>query len=255
MNQATEAYAKAILDLGIPHEDIDSADKALDCCPELLNALANPVIEYDEKCRVIDKVFPASTGNFFKVVCKNGRAEDVPDIFRLYRSAYRKSQHCIKAVVEYVTPLTDEQIKRMTDYVKRKTGYEKVELSLVYSPELMGGFILRAGDFRYDRSTRATMAQMRRNLTNPDAEPVVRKSKKSPYVFRASLEYVTPPTEEQKERIIRFIKKKTGYSQVELSLTENKDLIGGFILHAGNLCYDRSAVRKVTDMRRKLMRR
>lgn len=255
MNQVTDAYAKALLDLGVSPDDVDDADETLRCCGELSDALSNPVIPFAEKCSVIDKVFPVSLGNFFKVVCKNDRAADVPEIFRSYRSAYRKSKHCIKAVVEYVTPLTDEQIKRMTDYVKRKTGYDKVELSLVHNPEIMGGFILRAGDFRYDRSTRGAMAELKKSLIKPGADAVTERNKKSPYVMRAVLEYVTPPTEEQKERIIELIRKKTGYSEVELSLTENKDLIGGFILRAGNLRYDRSAVREVTDMRRKLMRR
>lgn len=255
MNQVTDAYAKALLDLGIPPEDIDNADEALSCCSELCEALSNPVIPDAEKDSVIDKVFPASLGSFFKVLCRNDRADEAHEIFRSYRSAYRKSQHCIKASVEYVTPLTDEQIKRITEYVRRKTGYEKVELSLVHNPEIMGGFILRAGDFRYDRSTRGAMAELKKSLIRPGADPISERNRKSPHVLRASLEYVTPPTEEQKKRIIELIRKKTGYSEVELSLTENKDLIGGFILRAGNLRYDRSAVREVTDMRRKLMRR
>ena len=254
MNRVSDAYAKALFETGVPSGDIERADEIFSACPELQEALSSPVIPFKEKERVIEKLFPESLTGFFKVLCRNGRASETREIFRSYRSLNRRAMGCIKATLEYVTPLTEEQKERFTEYIKRKTGYEKVELSLVYNPKIMGGFILRAGDFRYDRSTAKAVSDMKRSLIRPGAAPSYR-NKKAPHVLRAVLEYVTPPSEEQKARITELIKKKTGYSEVELNLVENKELIGGFILRAGNLRYDRSTVREVADMRRKLMRR
>lgn len=255
MNQVTDAYAKVLLDLNVPCEDIESADEMLSSCSELSEALSNPVVFLSEKDKIIEKIFPISLHKFFKVLCINDKANQAREIFRSYRSLNRKAQNCIKATLEYVTPLTEEQQMRITEYVKHKTGYEKVELCLVYNPRIMGGFILRAGDYKYDRSTARAVNDMKKNLIRPGAATYYTRNKKIPHVMRATLEYVSPPTEEQKTRIIELIRKKTGYKEVELRLKENKELIGGFVLRAGNLRYDRSAVHEISQMRRNLMRR
>lgn len=255
MNRVTDSYAKVLLDLNIPSNDIETADESLKCCRELLDAMSSPVVSLSEKDRVIEKVFPSSLHNFFKILCRNEQMEQIHEIFRSYRSLNRKAQGCIKATVEYVTPFTDKQKVRITELVKRKTGYEKVELELIYNPLIMGGFILRAGDYRYDRSTARAVSDMKKSLIRPGAETYSNRNKKSSNIIKATLEYVTPPTEEQKARIIELIRKKTGYKEVELNLKENKELIGGFVLRAGNLRYDRSTVREIANMRRKLMRR
>lgn len=255
MNRVTDAYGQALLENGISARDVSEAAEAFAACPELLDALANPVISDGEKDRVIEKILPASMHSFFKVVHRNGRAMDIPEIFRSYRSLNRKAVHCIKAAVEYVTPLTEEQQQRLISLVQKKTGYQKVELELIHKPELLGGFVLRTGDFRYDRSTKKAMSELKEKLIRRDADLNTRKRVNSVRRIRATVEYVTPLTEEQKARIIELVKNKTGYKAVDLNLVENKELIGGFVLRAGNLRYDRSAANEVKQLRRELMRR
>ncbi len=255
MDQVTELYAKVLTGLDISSEDIEKADEIIALSSELSDALQSPVVLLSEKDRIIEKLFPSSLHSFFKVLCRNGDSGKVREIFSTYRTQKRSANGCILAVLEYVTPLTEEQKMRMTELVKRKTGYEKVELELVFNPDIMGGFILTAGDYRYDRSTKRTMTELKRNLIRPGVSDHTNRNKTASHTMRATLEYVTLPTEEQKVRIIEFIRKKTGYKEVELNLKENKELIGGFVLHAGNLRYDRSAAREVAQMRRELMRR
>lgn len=255
MNRVTDAYGKALLENGVPAEDVSEAAEVFEAYPELADVLANPVVSADEKDRVIEKLMPDSMKSFFRVVHRNGRAMDIPEIFRSYRSLNRKAVHCIKATVEYVTPLTGEQQQRLIKLVQKKTGYERVELSLVYKPELLGGFVLRTGDFRYDRSVRKTMADLKEKLIRRDADLNTHKRVKSVRRIRATVEYVTPLTEEQQARITELVKRKTGYKEVDLNLVENKELIGGFVLRAGNLRYDRSAANDIKQLRRKLMRR
>lgn len=164
MNQITESYAGALLALDCPSQDIEQAAACFAACPDLGTALSSPIVAMEEKDRVIERVLPASLHGFFKVLCRNGRVSETEEIFRDYRSQKRKQIHRIKATVEYVTPLTEEQKDRLTDFVRKKTGYQDVELNLVHRPELIGGFILRAGDFRYDRSTLHTMHALRKQL-------------------------------------------------------------------------------------------
>ncbi len=254
MNELTGAYGKALLEINVPVEDVNLTADIFAGCPDLMDVLSNPVITTEEKDRVIERLIPKSMQVFLKVVYRNGRAMDITEIIRSYRSLNRKAVHCIKATVEYVTPLTPEQQNRLIALVQKKTGYEKVELFMVYKPELLGGFVLRTGDFRYDRSTRKMMSELKNKLTRRDGI-IMGKRVSGVRSIRATVEYVTPLTEEQKERIIELVKKKTGYQEVQLRLVENKELGGGFILRAGNLRYDRSIAEEIKVMRRELMRR
>ncbi len=71
----------------------------------------------------------------------------------------------------------------------------------------------------------------------------------------AVLEYVTPLTQAQVSAMERMICAKTGKDAVELEMRQNKDLLGGFILHIGDDTYDRSMRATIRNMRKSLTRR
>lgn len=173
MNEITDVYAKALLDCGCTVNEIDTAAQRFSAYPDLRDVLSNPVIALEEKERVIAKLFPASMHRFFTLLCQNGRIAEIGEIFRSCRSEQRRRDHCIKATVEYVTPLTQEQQEKIIQFVKKKTGYPTVELSLVENPSLIGGFILRAGDFRYDRSSVRTLTELRKK-TYPEVSDLAK---------------------------------------------------------------------------------
>ncbi len=262
MNQITDTYAGALIELGVPYEDVETAARIFERCPELCGVLDHPVISCEEKDRVIERLLPKSMHRFFKVLYRNGRAEETREIFRDYRSQRRKNIHRIKATVEYVTPLTPAQLNGIVDFVKKKTGYSDVELNLVQRKELLGGFILRAGDFRYDRSAVYLMSRLEKKLRHqhvPEIPEVVyddsSQSKMNLHKMKATVEYVTPLTQSQLSKIRELVKQKTRYKDVELNLVYNPELLGGFVLRAGNFRYDRSVRRTLTELRDELKRR
>ena len=62
---------------------------------------------------------------------------------------------------------------------------------------------------------------------------------------RAELIYVTAPSEKQLADIKNFLKKKTGASNIELNVREDKSLGGGFILKCGSREYDWSTAGRI----------
>ncbi|MBQ8514047.1 MAG: ATP synthase F1 subunit delta [Ruminococcus sp.] len=264
MNQMTESYAGALIELDVPYEDVKKTARYFQACPELCQVLESPVISPEEKDRVIEKLFPKSMHRFLRLVCQNHRAAELPEIFRDYRSQRRKNIRRIKATVEYVTPLTPAQQNRMVELIKKKTGFSDVELNLVKKPELLGGFILRAGDFRYDRSVVYLLERMGRKLRHEpmpemtqtmETAPAQPLSRMNIHTMMATVEYVTPLTTAQQSRIKALVKKKTRYKDVELKLVHNPELLGGFILRAGNYRYDCSTRRKLAELHDQLTRR
>ncbi|MGN0164267.1 MAG: FoF1 ATP synthase subunit delta [Candidatus Ornithomonoglobus sp.] len=73
--------------------------------------------------------------------------------------------------------------------------------------------------------------------------------------LHAELVYCTAPSEEQLEAIKRKLLKLYNKQEVELTLTEDKSLIGGFLLRAAGSEFDYSIKSRLDGMSRKLCRR
>lgn len=164
MNEAVTSYAAVLLTLPNVSKTVPDAQNAFSQCPVLTDALSNPTIPETEKFAVIERVFPKELWAFLKVVCRNGQIDSILDIFTEYEVQARRQKHCVHAVVEYVTPLTDAQVSAMKQMICAKTGKSEVQLEMKQNPALLGGFILHIGDEMYDRSVRSSIRNMRKSL-------------------------------------------------------------------------------------------
>ena len=70
--------------------------------------------------------------------------------------------------------------------------------------------------------------------------------RKTDKIIKAEFDYVTMPKDEQLERIKQYLMKQYQADEVDLTLKEDKDLIGGFILKVGDHVYDNSLSGKIT---------
>ena len=71
-------------------------------------------------------------------------------------------------------------------------------------------------------------------------------------VLNARLLCVTPPNEAQEEGIRDFLKREFGVQQVDLQITRDSSLIGGFRLQAQGREYDRSIRGRLDEIRQEL---
>lgn len=74
-------------------------------------------------------------------------------------------------------------------------------------------------------------------------------------VPEAILSYVTPPSEEQLEKIRDFLLKKYNAADVSLTMRENPALIGGFVLSVNGTEYDWSVKGRLSGLRAELIGR
>ncbi|MBR3771923.1 MAG: ATP synthase F1 subunit delta [Clostridium sp.] len=58
------------------------------------------------------------------------------------------------------------------------------------------------------------------------------------HILAATLYYVTKPSEQQTTRIISYLKRHYGENTVKLTLVEESELVGGFIIKVGNHEHD-----------------
>lgn len=164
MTQAVSSYAAVLLCLKVSPADVARTEQILDACPQLTEALDNPLVTEAERFAVIDRLFPASMTGFLKVVCRGGQADALHFILTEYHALERQQRHCAYGILEYVTPLTEKQLSAMRAMLCQKTGCPEAELELRQNPALLGGFVLHIGDQTYDRSVRRAMQQLRGNM-------------------------------------------------------------------------------------------
>lgn len=164
MMQALECYAKALIEVGCTKEEISFAAEIFDTYPALSDILYNPTISIKEKEAVIDKLFSGKVANFIKVICRNGENINILEIFSIFFDLIFIKEDTVQVIVEYVTPLTPEQEEGFQKFACNVTGKKNAVLIAEYNPKLIGGFIVRIGDFLYDRSFATKFNTMRQNL-------------------------------------------------------------------------------------------
>ncbi len=172
MKDTAKELLKEIVRLNIPKEDIDVAKGVFSACPDAADTLANPLVTLDEKRAVIRKIFPKSLERVITSAAKSGIIPELGEIFEEYEDVLLEKQGGIKAVVRYVTPLTENQQAELRRFIMEKFTKDEVDIEYRRDPDIIGGFILNAGDVEFDRSYRTSLRAIKENLKNKAAEAV-----------------------------------------------------------------------------------
>lgn len=177
MKDTAKELLKELVRLNIPKEDIETAKGVFSACPDAAETLANPLVTLDEKREVIRKIFPKSLGRSIVSAAKSGIIPELNEIFEEYEDILLEKQGGIKAVVRYVTPLTESQQAELRKFIMEKFTKDEVDIEYRRDPDIIGGFILNAGDVEFDRSYRTSLRAIREDLKNKAAEAVEKSGK------------------------------------------------------------------------------
>lgn len=170
MKDLEKDFLKELIRLDITQEDIDETKNIFSSCSDVADTLSNPLVTYDEKINIIKRIFPQSMNKFMMNAVKNGIIEKLPEIFEEYSEILLEKQGSIRAVVRYVTPLTESQQADLRKFIMEKFIKEDVSIEYRHDPDIIGGFILNAGDVEYDKSYRTSLKLMKESLKSKAAE-------------------------------------------------------------------------------------
>lgn len=166
MKDISKELLKELVRLDIQREDIETAKNVIDACPDASATLENPLITLDEKRNIVRKIFPQSLERFIINAAKSGIISELDEIFSEYEEILLEKQGSIKAVVRYVTPLTETQQADLRKFIMEKFVRDDVDIEYKHDPDIIGGFILNAGDVEYDRSYRTSLRAIHETLQN-----------------------------------------------------------------------------------------
>ena len=177
MRDTAKEFLNELVRLNISREDIETAKGIFSACPDLKDTLANPLITFEEKRTAIKQIFPKSLERSMANAAKSGIIGELDEIFEAYQDILLEKQKSIKAVVRYVTPLTENQQAELRRFIKERFTKDEVDIEYKHDPDIIGGFILSAGDVEFDRSYRTSLRTIHDSLKKKAGESTVKGEK------------------------------------------------------------------------------
>ncbi len=166
-------YVRAIFDIAREHDSLaawseqlaliamvagDSRVRALDGNPRLgRDGLGQLVIDI---CG--DRLTEAAT-NLVKLLAHNRRLSVCQEIKAQYEVLRAEAERTVEAELESATELDAEAQRKISDALQSRLG-RTVKLKCTTNPELIGGAVIRTGDFVFDGSVRAQLQKMAATL-------------------------------------------------------------------------------------------
>ncbi|MCD4711969.1 MAG: ATP synthase F1 subunit delta [Clostridiales bacterium] len=102
--------------------------------------------------------------NFLKIVLDKKRGSELLNIKHDFDRRVDEHNNILKASVESVIPLTDEQLGALSQNLEKITGKNVVLVSSL-NPTLVGGLVVKMGDQIIDGSVKFKLESMLEGLT------------------------------------------------------------------------------------------
>ena len=97
----------------------------------------------------------------------------MPEIFRIrghYEELWEKEMKLLPVEVTSAVELDEAVVRDIGERIRTQTGNE-IELTSVIDPDILGGIVLRVGDFILDASIRNSLSQLRKQVAHAARPP------------------------------------------------------------------------------------
>ena len=147
-------------------EDVKQTVELLEALPQVKVDFENPTVELEKKIHLIEMIFPKQIRDFLELLCDHHDFNLFSEIVEAYHEELRKVENNPNLAVQisYVVPPTDDQLNKMKEFLKEKCHADALDVTLKEDKNLLGGFIIRAGNEEYDWSMRGRLQQIERSM-------------------------------------------------------------------------------------------
>ena len=166
MTEQARLYGTVLYELKVPEKMVRETGRIFQENPELKAVLDDPTLQETKKEAIIGKIwkepdFSSTMVHFLKKACEEGCIGQMEDIADAWRSYSLEKEGVMEAELHYVTMPGAAQITGMKQFLCRKYNKKDVNIRLVNQPDLVGGFVLKAGDTEYDYSLKGQLSKLR----------------------------------------------------------------------------------------------
>ena len=168
-------YATALADVITEHREEDEVraelaewERMLSANPALLEIFSNPTVGYEQKQKVLNELISrtkvrTSTANFLRVLLKNQRLADLPQVTKRLSQVLDERSGVISADVISARPLDAANTAALAERLGDITG-KKVNINFATDESLLGGIVTRIGSTVYDGSVRNQLERLGQEL-------------------------------------------------------------------------------------------
>lgn len=174
--RVSNRYAASLLNLGIERNELESIRQDMELVAQTLNEnrdlvlmLKSPIIKPDIKSNILKSIFAGKVGQtamaFLEIVVRKGRERALYDIANAVSRQYRTLKNITTVSVTTAIPADEEMTKTIRGFIDKhiqKLNISgQIEMEEVVDPEIVGGFIIRAGDLQIDQSIKRKFDDLR----------------------------------------------------------------------------------------------
>lgn len=173
MEEIAEVYARALFEVAVEREVLDVVREQLDEFTEALEQnrdlavfFFSPYFSTEEKKAALRRAVLGAEPTFMNFLEALLERHRMPAIFRIrarFGELWKEEHKLLSVEVTSAVELDDETVASIGERVREQTG-RTVELSSHVDPNILGGIVLRVGNFILDASIRNRLEQLRKQV-------------------------------------------------------------------------------------------
>jgi F-type H+-transporting ATPase subunit delta len=175
MEEIAEVYARSLFEVAQEQNSIDEIHEQIDAFADELSDnrqlqvfFFSPYFSSEEKKDGVAKVIEGGNEYFVRFLELLAEKHRLPVLFRIRRefdAMWAKEQRLLEVAVTSAVQLDEDTVKIIGDRIQEQTG-QRVELSASVDPEVIGGLVIRVGNFVLDASVRNRLERLRRQVAS-----------------------------------------------------------------------------------------
>lgn len=159
-----DKYLEILLSSQASVSSLEDALNKINSNHELAEVLDSPNVLPEEKQAVIEELFAPSVAGLLNKLAVRSKISDLKEIIEAYIVKLDKINNVVRATVICVNPPDEKQLQGIKDFVCKKSGAEKAEITVEKDDSLIGGFIVRFGISEYDFSLKSKLESIRSRM-------------------------------------------------------------------------------------------
>jgi len=167
-------YAEALYNAALAKSESDSVlgelleiGKVIDSNPRLLGIFSTPVISRDEKAKLLKDLFLSRSSsivsNFLMVLNEHDRLELIAAVVDQFEELDQVRKNQVKVQVITAVSVSSSQEGQIAVELEKKLGKKPI-VTFKVDESILGGMIVRSGDWTWDDSLKNRLSSLRNQL-------------------------------------------------------------------------------------------
>lgn len=172
-------YAKSLIDLAVEQGQLETIFADMQWLQAVCKGsrdfvvlLRSPVIKADKKEKIVEAVTKGHigeiTGGFIRLMIRKSRESYLPEVVTAFIRQYKAAKNIYSIRLTTATPLSDEMKNAIMKKIRDTTAMQNIELEANVKEDLIGGFVLQAGDQLIDASIAYDLKNIAKQFENND---------------------------------------------------------------------------------------